>query len=113
MTSPLPKQDRARAAHLRRKYGITLEQYDQLLSQQDGRCAVCTRPAEAFTTRLAVDHNHVTGEIRGLLCTHCNHRLIGRHRDAALLRRMADYVERQTGWFVPVRKTRPRKTKRK
>jgi hypothetical protein len=58
-----------------------------------------------------VDHNHQTGQIRGLLCNHCNHRLLGRHTDPTLLRKMAVYLETPTPWVVPPKK--PRKRKRK
>ena len=111
------RKEQSRARNLMNKFGITIEQYDDLLAKQKGCCAICDRPAETFPTRLAVDHNHVTKEIRGLLCTYCNHRVIGRHRDGDLLRRMADYVDGGTGWFVPVntrkRKSRSKSTKSK
>jgi hypothetical protein len=48
-----------------------------------------------------------------LLCRYCNHRLVGRHRDSRLLRRIADYLDVGTGWFVPEKKKRRRKTPRK
>lgn len=106
-------KEKARAYSLKRRYGITLEQYDELLVRQDGKCAVCLKEAEEFNVRLAVDHDHKSGEIRGLLCRYCNHRIVGRHRDANLLRRVADYLEIGTGWFVPEKKKRRRKTTRK
>lgn len=60
----------SRNALLLRTYGITAAQYDDLLNKQRGRCAVCgTLPK---TTRLAVDHCHSTGLVRGLLCHRCN-----------------------------------------
>lgn len=104
--------DKARASHLMRTYGITLEQYDELLERQMFQCPVCLRHKDEFPTRLAVDHNHITGEVRGLLCNYCNHRLVGRHRDAAILRRIADYLEVGTGWFVPPKKKRRRKPRK-
>lgn len=100
--------DKAREYQLIRKYGITVKQYDELLERQQGRCAVCVRPAEEFPRRLAVDHDHVTGEVRGLLCNYCNHRLVGRHRDPGLLRRIAEYLEVGTGWFVPPKRKKKR-----
>lgn len=58
-----------RRTHLARFYGMTEQEYDAMLLQQGGCCAVCSRvPAD----RLAVDHDHITGAIRGLLCTQCN-----------------------------------------
>jgi len=103
--------ERSRQSRLMKLYGITIEEYDRMLENQKGCCAICDRDAANFKTRLAVDHNHITGEIRGLLCSYCNHRIIGRHRDAALLRKMADYVDQGTGLFVP--KQRPKKRRRK
>lgn len=89
---------------LKKLYGITREQYNQLLDKQNNRCAICDKHEKEFKKRLAVDHNHITGEIRGLLCNYCNRRVIGRHRDGSLLRKMADYVDQGTGWFVPKKK---------
>lgn len=54
---------------LRRKYGITLEQYNELLARQGGVCAICGGEDQK---RLAVDHDHKTGKVRGLLCARCN-----------------------------------------
>ena len=86
------------------------DQYESLLQKQGSCCAICRRSRSEFRSNLAVDHDHTTGEIRGLLCIHCNHRLVGRHRDGQLLRRIADYVEQGTGWFVP---PKPKKKRRK
>jgi Recombination endonuclease VII len=103
-----------RANHLRRTYGITLEQYNNLLEKQDYCCAVCGKHQNEEKKRLSVDHNHATGEIRGLLCTMCNYRHVGKHRDSSLLRRIADYLDQGTGWFVPKKdKIRKRKPSRK
>ena len=56
---------------------MTLEQYNKMFEEQRGICAVCGIPAEGLKYRLAVDHNHITGKIRGLLCFACN-TLLGR-----------------------------------
>lgn len=61
----------ARRKHLRVRYGLTIEQYENLLAQQDGVCAICNAPPPK-DRRLHVDHDHVTGEVRGLLCLKCN-----------------------------------------
>jgi hypothetical protein len=69
-----PKETK-RDYHLRRTHGITLEQFDALLKQQKGCCAICgrsesqSRPDAEF---LHVDHDHETKTIRGLLCNNCN-----------------------------------------
>jgi hypothetical protein len=88
----------SRAEHLFRKYGLTVERYNEMLSEQAGHCATCPRtPAEERHGVLTVDHDHEapkgTGN-RGLLCHHCN-RLLGHARDnPAILRAAADYLER-------------------
>lgn len=61
-----------RARHFYRKYGITHEQYDELLKKQNGVCAICHEAETMKNKVLAVDHDHATGIIRGLLCHRCN-----------------------------------------
>ncbi|MBH1939046.1 endonuclease VII domain-containing protein [Streptomyces sp. AV19] len=82
-------------------YGITPDDYLLLLKQQGGVCAICSEdePNEHGRTgtkfRLAVDHCHRTGRVRGLLCQKCN-RAIGLLKDNAdLLRKAIDYLERE------------------
>lgn len=59
--------------HLRKKYGITVEDYDAMLKSQGGQCAIC-RDAKIWKQKrsLVVDHCHKTGKVRGLLCNQCN-----------------------------------------
>ena len=58
---------------LRTTYGITPEIYEQMMQAQGGACAICkTKTPSGPGKKLMVDHNHSTGEIRGLLCLHCN-----------------------------------------
>jgi hypothetical protein len=54
------------------KYGISQDQYDEMFQSQNGVCAVCKNPEIIKDAPLRVDHNHVTGKVRGLLCHHCN-----------------------------------------
>jgi len=81
---------------LRHHYGVSYEAYEQMLFDQDGVCAICQN-AETYTVggsvrMLSVDHDHVTGAVRGLLCQKCN-AAIGFFEDRPeLLRRAADYV---------------------
>lgn len=63
-----------RKSHLKRKFGITPEEYDVLLDRQGGGCAICGRPPTPGIS-LHVDHDHLTGRIRGLLCFQCNNAL--------------------------------------
>ena len=63
--------DKLRAQNLRRKFGMTLEEYQVLLDRQGGVCAICQSPPEKKA--LAVDHKHdESNAIRGLLCECCN-----------------------------------------
>jgi Recombination endonuclease VII len=70
-------------AVLKKTFGISLNEYQILLETQNGVCAICGRPERTVHRRggavrtLAVDHNHRTGRIRGLLCATCN-TLLGR-----------------------------------
>lgn len=57
---------------LRYSFGITLEQYNQLFTQQEGKCAICDKHQLNEKKALAVDHDHSNGVIRGLLCQNCN-----------------------------------------
>lgn len=68
-------------------YGITSEEYDAIYAAQGGKCAICQR-ATGARKKLSVDHDHATGEVRGLLCTPCNRDVLGHLRDSvmALLR---------------------------
>ena len=61
---------RNRSKYLRRTYGLTLEDYEVMLECQNGGCALCGK--KPGKRALAVDHNHRTGAVRGLLCQVCN-----------------------------------------
>ncbi len=67
---------------LKTEYGISLEDYNQLLKQQEHKCAICkTDETDAFRQTLYVDHCHSTGVVRGLLCMQCNSGL-GKFKDS-------------------------------
>jgi len=83
---------RERDQHLRRTFGISLEEYDGSLSSQDGRCAVCCEPP-ANGASLHVDHDHESGAIRGLLCFRCNGGLGQFFENHDRLLRAAEYVD--------------------
>ena len=67
-------RDRHRDADLRRTFGITLEDYDVMLAAQEGGCKICGKVCKTGR-RLAVDHDHETGKVLGLLCYSCNMKL--------------------------------------
>lgn len=90
------RQRRYRATHQREwkprvsKYGMTVDDYEALVLAQGGVCAICNgRPGRK---RLAVDHDHATGAVRGLLCEACNLALGGFRDDPTLLLRAAEYL---------------------
>lgn len=80
------------AKHQRRRlYGVTDEQYRQMVDAQSGACAVC-----GSTQRLCIDHNHATGAIRELLCDPCNKVLGLAAEDPTRLRGLAAYLEKHS-----------------
>ena len=76
------------------RYGITVEDYDQMLADQDGRCAICgTDEPGSGNVKWAVDHCHDSLKVRGLLCTTCNTGLGYFKDDPQRLRAAAEYLE--------------------
>ena len=75
---------KAHGTRVEKIYGIAAHQYWELYAAQGGRCFICQR-ATGKTKRLAVDHDHETGEVRALLCSQDN-QMIGRIGVAALVR---------------------------
>lgn len=70
---PVEAARHRRNHHLRRKFGITLEEAEKLLAAQDGVCAICKEPiADSRGYSPHVDHDHTTGRVRGILCMTCN-----------------------------------------
>lgn len=86
-----------REDNLKRNYGISLADYSSMLQSQGDVCAICERPEEGYLRgrlrTLAVDHDHVTGRVRGLLCTHCNRALGSARDDPAILLRAIRYLK--------------------
>jgi hypothetical protein len=72
---------------LRKKYGMTLQDYDRLVEEQAGKCAICS-----LETTLVVDHDHANGAVRALLCGSCNTGLGAFRDNPEAMRRAADYV---------------------
>lgn len=65
------------AYYMKKLYNLSVEDYRTLLKNQDNRCAICMAPQEVYSKRLAVDHSHITGKVRGLLCMVCNRNICG------------------------------------
>lgn len=80
--------------YIETRYGITYTEYEAMEIAQGGLCKICLRPpTKARWGRLHVDHDHVTGRVRGLLCHNCNNALGHFEDDSARLRRAADYLD--------------------
>ncbi len=58
--------------HLKRTYGITVDEYNDMFTFQDGKCAGCNTHQSELKSALSVDHDHAIGAVRGLLCRKCN-----------------------------------------
>lgn len=71
---------------------MTLDQYEKLLRSQNGKCAICFATRSKNGKALAVDHDHSTGLIRGLLCNECNTSLGLMQENSAALQRAIDYL---------------------
>ena len=81
-----------------KRYGVTLAQYDAMTALQNGLCAICKRKPEAKRGKnfsLEVDHNHVTGEVRGLLCGTCNTALHKLERDESWAEAAKAYLHKE------------------
>lgn len=109
----LNKKEKAFVYRLKTRYGLTKQQYDDLFEKQEGCCALCGKHQSELKTRLAVDHCHLTSEIRSLLCSYCNLRVIGRLRKDTV-QRIYDYLNRDyTGLIVPKKKKKNAKLSRR
>lgn len=86
--------EQKRSQHFRYKYNITLEGYDIMFEKQNGVCGICGLPQ--IGKRLAVDHSHSTGEIRGLLCDMCNKGLGLFYDNTENLKKAIEYMERSS-----------------
>lgn len=80
---------------LKARYGITQQQYDDLLASQNGKCAICeTDEFVGPGRRPHIDHDHKTGKIRGLVCVHCNVTLGMARDNPGWLEMAITYLER-------------------
>ena len=80
-------------ARLKRKYNLTIEEYDALLEAQNNSCKVCgTHATNNLKGKLYVDHCHTTGKVRGMLCMKCNSALGLLNDDKELIQKLLDYL---------------------
>lgn len=79
---------------IRRKYGIGLVEFDEMLTMQGGGCAICGSTVNPDANSLAVDHCHTTGRVRGILCGRCNKALGLLNDDPLLFEKAVIYLRR-------------------
>ena len=95
--------DIIRDQNLRKKFNITIDEYDLMMEEQEGTCAICNRKEVRKNMygikRLSVDHNHITGKVRGLLCNDCNQGIGFLRSDEGvdLLLSAVEYMRRNNG----------------
>jgi hypothetical protein len=90
------ERHKKRIAAYKRRYGITLEQYEAMMQKQNEVCAICQVPgATGSYGMLDVDHCHKTGKVRGLLCIKCNHAIGVLGDDVEGLMRAIKYLKNE------------------
>jgi hypothetical protein len=84
-----------RKRFIEKKYGISYDEYEKMVDEQGNVCYICNRPEpQERNEHLAVDHNHKTGKVRGLLCSRCN-RVIGLlEEDLQLIEKLKNYIKK-------------------
>lgn len=88
---------RSRTHELKKKFGITHDDYLKMLKDQGGKCLICGNESAGDRAHFSVDHNHNTGKIRGLLCTKCNRGLGCFNDSLVLMRKAVRYLEEKDG----------------
>jgi hypothetical protein len=83
---------RSRIATIK-EHGLTLDQYDVIFNKQNGKCVICGRHQSELKLTLAVDHDHISGKVRGLLCNTCNRGIGYLHDDINLLEKAIQYIK--------------------
>lgn len=83
-----------RKQNLKRKYGLTIEAYEEMLKSQESKCAICYQLSDKT---LAVDHSHETGIVRSLLCNPCNTALGLLKEDIKIIESMKKYIKKHKG----------------
>jgi hypothetical protein len=78
--------------YMKARYGLTPEQYEAMVKDQDNLCAICKLPPRGRWGRLHVDHCHKTGVVRGLLCFRCNAMLGHAEDNPIVLQAVIDYL---------------------
>lgn len=78
---------------LKRKYGLGVEEYNQMFEAQKGCCGICGKHQIQEYYSLAIDHSHSTGKVRGLLCSNCNTALGLLKEDPEIMKKAIEWVQ--------------------
>lgn len=84
----------SRETQIKHRYGITIDDFNKMLLEQDGKCAACKKILTDGPMGTHIDHCHTTKKVRGILCGHCNRALGYVHDDIEKLKALIDYLER-------------------
>ena len=88
--------EKNRRTNLLSRFGMTEADYDRMFNEQDGKCAICGTSTPGTSGVFAIDHDHKTGAVRGLLCRSCNVGIGNLGDDSERLLRAADYLNRHS-----------------
>lgn len=80
--------------HLKSRYGVTMEEYNIMLIEQEESCQICNKHMSNFKRNLHVDHNHTTKQVRGLLCVNCNLIIGNSFENKSILAKAIDYLNK-------------------
>ena len=103
--SPAARKQAARWGRIKRKYGLSKEQWERIYDDQDGRCYICQRDEKQLkrskSKYLCVDHKHDDGKIRGLLCGFCNNKILpALKEDPEMAMRIVNYLTENKDYGV-------------
>lgn len=98
INNPEAYKESCRRRNLKKKFGITLEEYETMYTAQHGKCACCGEEKQnTGINGLVVDHDHTTGKVRKLLCSSCNTALGLLKEDKNIINNLLKYVEDHNG----------------
>lgn len=95
--NPDKVKEHTRRGNLKSRFGITVEEYTSMFNSQQGCCSICNKHQSDFRRNFAVDHCHITGKVRGLLCVNCNTAIGKLNDNPELLRSALSYLEKYNG----------------
>jgi hypothetical protein len=95
-TNPVKRKEQDKKYYLKKKFNLSVEEYDTLLEKQNGVCAICKKVDRRKNYRLSVDHCHYSYKIRGLLCRSCNLGLGYFYDTSSFLENAINYLQKNS-----------------